>query len=50
MTSRDLNVTEDDLLNAREHAKDLSLEETREVSMIFRDLPVSVFILTHLCR
>lgn len=27
----DLNVTEDDLLQAREHAKDLSLEETREV-------------------
>jgi len=29
--NRDLNVTEDDLLQAKEHAKGLSLEETREV-------------------
>ncbi|CZR56581.1 related to sexual differentiation process protein isp4 [Phialocephala subalpina] len=27
----DLNVTEDDLLEAKEHAKDLSLEETRQM-------------------
>jgi hypothetical protein len=29
--NRDLNVTEDDLLQAREEGKGLSLEETREV-------------------
>jgi hypothetical protein len=28
---RELNVTEDDLLKAREQGKDLSVEETREV-------------------
>jgi hypothetical protein len=29
---RELNVTEDDLLKAREQGKDFSVEETREVS------------------
>jgi hypothetical protein len=32
---RDLNVTEDDLLQAREAAKGFTLEETREVSSTF---------------
>jgi len=31
MMKRELNVTEDDLLKAQEQAKELSVEETREV-------------------
>jgi hypothetical protein len=39
-------VTEDDLLNAREHVKEFTLEETREVLFTSFELPNSICVLT----
>jgi hypothetical protein len=47
-SKRDLNVTEDDLLQAREEAKGLSLEETRQVCAPAVEILVPVKLSNHI--